>query len=73
MDPGIRVHRPGLAGPGRNLLADARIYAYGEERASRPIARAILRSRDAGTLRTTLDTAFRKFGADAAIKFDVQQ
>ncbi len=37
-------------------LADA-IYAYGEERASRPIARAILRSRDAGTLRTTLDLA----------------
>jgi len=37
-------------------LADA-LYAYGEERASRPIARAILRSRDAGALRTTLDLA----------------
>jgi 16S rRNA (cytosine1402-N4)-methyltransferase len=37
-------------------LADA-IYAYGEERASRPIARAILRSLQAGTLRTTLDLA----------------
>ena len=37
-------------------LADA-IYAYGEERASRPIARAILRSFNAGTLHTTLDLA----------------
>jgi 16S rRNA (cytosine1402-N4)-methyltransferase len=37
-------------------LADA-LYQFGEERASRPIARAILRSRDAGTLRTTLDLA----------------
>jgi 16S rRNA (cytosine1402-N4)-methyltransferase len=37
-------------------LADA-IYAYGEERASRPIARAILRSLEAGTMRTTLDLA----------------
>ena len=37
-------------------LADA-IYAYGEERASRPVARAILRSLNAGTLRTTLDLA----------------
>jgi 16S rRNA (cytosine1402-N4)-methyltransferase len=37
-------------------LADA-LFAFGEERASRPIARAILRSRDAGTLRTTLDLA----------------
>jgi len=37
-------------------LADA-IYAYGEERASRPIARAILRARDNGALRTTLDLA----------------
>ena len=37
-------------------LADA-IYAYGEERASRPIARAILRSLEGGTLRTTLDLA----------------
>ena len=37
-------------------LADA-IYAYGEERASRPIARAILRSFEAGTLHTTLDLA----------------
>jgi 16S rRNA (cytosine1402-N4)-methyltransferase len=37
-------------------LADA-IYAYGEERASRPIARAILRSFAAGTLHTTLDLA----------------
>jgi len=37
-------------------LADA-LYAYGEERASRPIARAILRSLEAGTLRTTLDLA----------------
>jgi 16S rRNA (cytosine1402-N4)-methyltransferase len=37
-------------------LADA-LYAYGEERASRPIARAILRSLAAGTLVTTLDLA----------------
>jgi 16S rRNA (cytosine1402-N4)-methyltransferase len=37
-------------------LADA-LYAYGEERASRPIARAILRSLAAGTLHTTLDLA----------------
>ena len=37
-------------------LADA-IYAYGEERASRPIARAILHSFNAGTLQTTLDLA----------------
>ena len=37
-------------------LADA-IYAYGEERASRPVARAILRSLQAGTLHTTLDLA----------------
>ena len=37
-------------------LADA-IFAYGEERASRPIARAILRSLAAGTLHTTLDLA----------------
>jgi len=37
-------------------LADA-IYAFGEERASRPIARAILRSLQAGTLRSTLDLA----------------
>lgn len=37
-------------------LADA-IYAYGEERASRPIARAILRAFNAGTLHTTLDLA----------------
>jgi 16S rRNA (cytosine1402-N4)-methyltransferase len=37
-------------------LADA-IYAYGEERASRPVARAILRSFEAGTLHTTLDLA----------------
>jgi 16S rRNA (cytosine1402-N4)-methyltransferase len=37
-------------------LADA-LYQFGEERASRPIARAILRARDAGTLVTTLDLA----------------
>jgi 16S rRNA (cytosine1402-N4)-methyltransferase len=37
-------------------LADA-LYGYGEERASRPIARAILRSLHAGTLNTTLDLA----------------
>jgi len=37
-------------------LADA-LYAYGEERASRPGARAILRSLAQGTLRTTLDLA----------------
>jgi 16S rRNA (cytosine1402-N4)-methyltransferase len=37
-------------------LADA-LYAYGEERASRPVARAILRSLAQGTLRTTLDLA----------------
>jgi 16S rRNA (cytosine1402-N4)-methyltransferase len=37
-------------------LADT-LYQFGEERASRPIARAILRSRDAGGLRTTLDLA----------------
>ena len=37
-------------------LADA-IYGYGEERASRPISRAILRSLGAGTLHTTLDLA----------------
>jgi 16S rRNA (cytosine1402-N4)-methyltransferase len=37
-------------------LADT-IYAYGEERASRPVARAILRSLNAGTLHTTLDLA----------------
>ena len=37
-------------------LADA-IFAYGEERASRPIARAILRSFEAGNLHTTLDLA----------------
>ena len=37
-------------------LADA-IYAYGEERASRPIARAILKSFEAGTLQSTLDLA----------------
>jgi len=37
-------------------LADA-LYGFGEERASRPIARAILRSLQAGTLRTTLDLA----------------
>jgi 16S rRNA (cytosine1402-N4)-methyltransferase len=37
-------------------LADA-LYGYGEERASRPIARAILRSLQAGTLNTTLDLA----------------
>jgi len=37
-------------------LADA-IYAYGEERASRPIARAILRAFHAGALHTTLDLA----------------
>lgn len=37
-------------------LADV-IYEYGEERASRPIARAILRARDEGKLDTTLDLA----------------
>ena len=37
-------------------LADT-IYGFGEERASRPISRAILRSLGAGTLRTTLDLA----------------
>jgi 16S rRNA (cytosine1402-N4)-methyltransferase len=37
-------------------LADA-LFGYGEERASRPIARAILRSLQAGTLKTTLDLA----------------
>jgi len=37
-------------------LADA-LYGYGEERASRPIARAILRSLQGGTLNTTLDLA----------------
>jgi len=41
---------------GPTTLADA-IYAYGEERASRPVARAILRSLAQGTLRTTLDLA----------------
>ena len=37
-------------------LADA-IYQFGEERASRPIARAILRTFEAGNLQTTLDLA----------------
>jgi 16S rRNA (cytosine1402-N4)-methyltransferase len=37
-------------------LADA-LYGYGEERASRPIARAILRALEQGRLRTTLDLA----------------
>jgi len=45
-----------LSGQTDTTLADA-IYAYGEERASRPIARAILRSLAAGTLNTTLDLA----------------
>ncbi|MFO0560545.1 MAG: 16S rRNA (cytosine(1402)-N(4))-methyltransferase RsmH [Polyangiales bacterium] len=37
-------------------LADV-IYEYGEERASRPIARSILRARDEGKLETTSDLA----------------
>lgn len=37
-------------------LADV-IYEFGEERASRPIARAILRARDDGKLETTTDLA----------------
>ena len=37
-------------------LADA-LYTYGEERASRPIARAILRAFEGGNLHTTLDLA----------------
>jgi 16S rRNA (cytosine1402-N4)-methyltransferase len=37
-------------------LADA-IYQFGEERASRPISRAILRAFEAGNLHTTLDLA----------------
>jgi 16S rRNA (cytosine1402-N4)-methyltransferase len=45
-----------LAGQSDTTLADA-LYAYGEERASRPIARAILKSLQEGTLRTTLDLA----------------
>jgi len=45
-----------LSGQSDATLADA-IYAYGEERASRPVARAILRSLHAGTLHTTLDLA----------------
>jgi 16S rRNA (cytosine1402-N4)-methyltransferase len=45
-----------LAAQSEATLADI-LYAYGEERASRPIARAILRARDAGALDTTLDLA----------------
>lgn len=45
-----------LARQTETTLADA-IYQFGEERASRPIARAILRARDAGALATTLDLA----------------
>ena len=45
-----------LAGQTDATLADA-IYAYGEERASRPIARAILRALADGRLSTTLDLA----------------
>jgi 16S rRNA (cytosine1402-N4)-methyltransferase len=45
-----------LSGQSDTTLADA-LYTYGEERASRPIARAILRSLQAGTLSTTLDLA----------------
>jgi 16S rRNA (cytosine1402-N4)-methyltransferase len=37
-------------------LADT-LYGFGEERASRPVARAILKSLHGGTLRTTLDLA----------------
>ncbi len=45
-----------LADQTDTTLADA-LYGYGEERASRPIARAILRALQDGTLRTTLDLA----------------
>ena len=57
MDPGSGVNAAEwLALQTESTLADA-LFAFGEERASRPIARAILRSRDAGTLCTTLDLA----------------
>ncbi len=49
-------------------LADA-IYGYGEERASRPIARSILRAFSEGRLHTTLDLAqavYRVLPRDAA-------
>ena len=45
-----------IAGQSDESLADA-LYAFGEERASRPIARAILRALDEGRLNTTRDLA----------------
>ncbi len=45
-----------IAGQSDESLADA-LYAFGEERASRPIARAILRALDEGRLTTTRDLA----------------
>lgn len=45
-----------IAGQTEESLADA-IYQYGEERASRPIARAILKALQAGRLNTTHDLA----------------
>lgn len=45
-----------LAEMDERALADV-LYHYGEERASRPIARSILRARDAGELHNTADLA----------------
>jgi 16S rRNA (cytosine1402-N4)-methyltransferase len=51
-----RTARQWLEDQTETTLADA-LYHFGEERASRPIARAILKARDAGGLDTTLDLA----------------
>jgi 16S rRNA (cytosine1402-N4)-methyltransferase len=57
MDPETgATAREWLAGQTDTSLADA-LYGYGEERASRPIARAILRALEQGRLNTTLDLA----------------
>jgi 16S rRNA (cytosine1402-N4)-methyltransferase len=45
-----------LRGVDEHTLADV-IFRYGEERRSRPVARAILAARDRGALETTLDLA----------------
>jgi 16S rRNA (cytosine1402-N4)-methyltransferase len=57
MDPdhGLSA-RDWIAGQTDESLADA-LYQYGEERASRPIARAILRAQREGRLETTHDLA----------------
>jgi 16S rRNA (cytosine1402-N4)-methyltransferase len=57
MDPGSgSTAKDWIAEQTDETLANA-IYAYGEERASRPIAKAILRRFEYGQLNTTLDLA----------------